>query len=804
MATVDTRPATADDHVANLLTRVQRLEQRRNLSYTDEGRARFPGGIDTEGGGDAAPAPAPAPDEVTGLTLTPGALYNDVWIDADWSLPADLVPLDGVEIRIATVTDPGLVTETVTIAEVTRTGLVSSARIRALAPLTTYDVTVYSYGPGGVSAPLTARATTGGDTTVPATVAGLVMAAGLRTIVATWDEVPDADVIDGNGLYELELSADNGAGQPGALLRTVRAGGTIATIGDLDPDTRYHGRVRAVDASGNPGGYSDGATAVTGQAGTADLQIGAITADSGIIADAAIGTAQIGDAQVTNAKIVSASISKLTAGNLTVTQQITSGRIAVGGTGPGETGVYVDNSGIRLYDGAELKIHFDAATGTGTFAGEIVATGGSIDGNVNVAGSVTIVPGGVLATAPALVDYRAVLLHPSNSSTGGSALQWQDGAGGQRANISCSPGSPEFPNALTIGSNAGIDIAAFGDQVRIEADLLSVLAGADVFGDVEVVGHTTTSSATIDGIVTVNDRAELGGATDADGYVVARFQIARRWDVRASGVGANTDLEFYAGTSGDKRLRVSSSDLKAIIFAPNFGGTTRAIITDSSHLYLEPDEQLRSMSVYDTTTAAAANGYVSSAGALARTTSSGRFKRDVADLGPFVASDVLAALRPVRYASTDDTIDRQDWTFYGLIAEEVADVDPRLVHFEPTVPGLDLDDPAAVLIPGGVQYDRLAVLMLAEVARIGAQVAALTDLVTGAPRYRRPGGPPDWVQPQPGVPHPEHPYFEGAEVSHAGDEWVSTYDGQNVWEPGVQGTEALWTRLSPPDGPPSE
>lgn len=35
-------------------------------------------------------------------------------------------------------------------------------------------------------------------------------------------------------------------------------------------------------------------------------------------------------------------------------------------------------------------------------------------------------------------------------------------------------------------------------------------------------------------------------------------------------------------------------------------------------------------------------------------------------------------------------------------------------------------------------------------------------------------------------------YQPGAVVSHNGKLWESTYDGQNVWEPGAAGTENLW------------
>ena len=50
---------------------------------------------------------------------------------------------------------------------------------------------------------------------------------------------------------------------------------------------------------------------------------------------------------------------------------------------------------------------------------------------------------------------------------------------------------------------------------------------------------------------------------------------------------------------------------------------------------------------------------------------------------------------------------------------------------------------------------------------------------------------PEWVQPG-----PENGYELGARVRHNGKIWESTYDGKNVWEPGVVGTEALWKEVT--------
>lgn len=135
------------------------------------------------------------------------------------------------------------------------------------------------------------------------------------------------------------------------------------------------------------------------------------------------------------------------------------------------------------------------------------------------------------------------------------------------------------------------------------------------------------------------------------------------------------------------------------------------------------------------TTAAGANAFLHSgtspANLLMRSTSSSRYKRDVEDVSSKVAHNLLNA-RPVWYRSKASG-DNPAWSWYGFVAEELAEIDPRLVHWAYADEDLEdvveavphLDDKGqlvsrlttfrkpkagAKLKPDGVQYDRLAVL----------------------------------------------------------------------------------------------
>lgn len=105
----------------------------------------------------------------------------------------------------------------------------------------------------------------------------------------------------------------------------------------------------------------------------------------------------------------------------------------------------------------------------------------------------------------------------------------------------------------------------------------------------------------------------------------------------------------------------------------------------SSAFYLQTDRAggyYRMPQMGTLTTASAANVFFNTANSsMYRSTSSLRYKTDVEDLDLAAAMRALD-MRPIWYRSLGD--DRKDWSFYGLGAEEVAKVDPRLVEFAPT------------------------------------------------------------------------------------------------------------------------
>jgi hypothetical protein len=170
--------------------------------------------------------------------------------------------------------------------------------------------------------------------------------------------------------------------------------------------------------------------------------------------------------------------------------------------------------------------------------------------------------------------------------------------------------------------------------------------------------------------------------------------------------------------------------------------------------------KIASLGSYNDTTASAANVFIASNGDIQRSTSSIRYKTDVETLEQSYADNVILNARPVWYRSLCEA-DNSGWSYYGLIAEEIAELDPRLVFWgRPTKEVLqeeakdavlddegnvvepareatytNVEDTEAELRPEGVQYDRLTVMLIDVVQRqqkaievLEAKVASLEGL----------------------------------------------------------------------------
>jgi len=136
---------------------------------------------------------------------------------------------------------------------------------------------------------------------------------------------------------------------------------------------------------------------------------------------------------------------------------------------------------------------------------------------------------------------------------------------------------------------------------------------------------------------------------------------------------------------------------------------------------------------YSNTTAKTADAVINANGTFSREVSTEEWKRDIEPMQDSYA-DALLNARPVFYRSKC-AADPKDWSYWGFIAEELAEIDPRLVRWGHAMKAVEqpnglppkmVEDKDSPLVPIGVQYSRLVVPLLQVVKRQGAAIDALT------------------------------------------------------------------------------
>lgn len=329
-------------------------------------------------------------------------------------------------------------------------------------------------------------------------------------------------------------------------------------------------------------------------------------------------------------------------------------------------------------------------------------------------------------------------------------------------------GSNDFAHSIKPTSNDG---AALGSSSLKWSDLFLASGAVINFnsGDVTIT-HSSNEIAVAGGRLRLGSTAAeaLGGTFQTSGLMIAETSASflmkataaaadnKMMDISLASVGIFAarflDDAFNTGTSIFQASRSGNDVAQYSIFG---GAGVEQFRITPSHAYF-PEIG---------TTASAANAFLNSgsspANELLRSTSSLAYKRDVEPLEQQYADRVLD-LDPIWYRSKASN-DNPDWSWYGLGAEDVAAIDPRLVQWgyqdddfdmverervetiqrqvETTIDGKTVIETVpheiktvtkervlkegAELKPDGVMYERVAVLLLDVVKRLEARVSEL-------------------------------------------------------------------------------
>jgi hypothetical protein len=158
-----------------------------------------------------------------------------------------------------------------------------------------------------------------------------------------------------------------------------------------------------------------------------------------------------------------------------------------------------------------------------------------------------------------------------------------------------------------------------------------------------------------------------------------------------------------------------------------FSTTSDGASSPTERMRIRNDGEFLMYDVYSRTDAAGTNVVVKADGSLRRSVSSIKYKTDVETLQNSYA-DAILNVRPVWYRSLcEGNCPEHSW--WGFIAEEVAAIDSRLVHWKTTDQVVQEDGTIAHVPcdpePEGVAYDRFVPHLLNLIKRQGEAIADL-------------------------------------------------------------------------------
>ena len=288
---------------------------------------------------------------------------------------------------------------------------------------------------------------------------------------------------------------------------------------------------------------------------------------------------------------------------------------------------------------------------------------------------------------------------------------------------------------------------ALGWEARAEGGFYSVCVGPESRASADNTVALGTSAKALDRYtIALGSSAQAQGSysiiVGSDARVNGQYSTALGpWVICASefavaiGSYATTDALAPSSVAVGSNARTGGSSSVAVganakANAPNsivLNGNGTELISSASGFYVSP---VRSLA-----TGAANLAYDPASNEIYVASSSRRYKTDIQDV---TASDSAHVwdLRPVSYRAIEEAATNKNApVYYGFIAEEVAEVDPRLCFWGqdaagmPQVEGVNYDQVIPLLLQEAKQLKAAREIDGAEIAALKAEIAALKALV---------------------------------------------------------------------------
>ncbi|MBN2435570.1 MAG: tail fiber domain-containing protein [Spirochaetes bacterium] len=250
-------------------------------------------------------------------------------------------------------------------------------------------------------------------------------------------------------------------------------------------------------------------------------------------------------------------------------------------------------------------------------------------------------------------------------------------------------------------------------QAGTEGSVRSLLYAS---GNQTYDGDLTFTGGNIFGLNALRvNAAYLGEDTNYIRYDSAEIQIRSTEDISFYSGGFNKRMTIFA----DGNIRFYNLDhgtTRRLLFGANDGMWYMDTVNG---FYFTADGGIGNSKIY-------AGDFIEG--------SSKRFKKDIEDIEDQYSS-VIYKLRPIWYRNKHTCEGKPELSHYGLIAEEVADLDPRYVgfgHLDEDLKSVDEGEKKVEdcpLVPDGISYSRLIVPVIAEMQKHENKINSLIERI---------------------------------------------------------------------------
>jgi hypothetical protein len=525
--------------------------------------------------------------------------------------------------------------------------------------------------------------------------------------------VASANIVDGT-IVNADINAS--AAIADTKLATISTAGKVSNSATTATSANTANAIVARDASGN---FSAGTVtaSLTGNADTStklsSSRTFALTGDiTGTVSSDLTSGASIATAIAAGA-IVNADISASAAIAHSKLAALNSANIIVGSstnvpTARAVTGdVTISNTGVTaIAAGAIVNADINASADIVDTKLATISTAGKVSGSaitsgaINTSGSFTT--SSTVTAGGGFISETTIALR---RNTEDSTLRFYGGndtsLGGQIWLFGNS--EPNSPNRVLIrqGAASRIDVTTAG--------AINLTAG----GTNQNITLTPTGTGTVSA-PTFNATSTMAGGFQgiaADAVSAPSFTWTGETSTGIYRPGTNQVGFTTGGVATAQFDRLGTSSRRRLLFP----GTCE--IESTATLFLEGTTDVRSVTAANNTTASAANMVIgSTSGLLQRSTSSIKYKTEVEKAESSFSETLVYQSEPVWYRSLCEN-DPEEWSYWGFIAEEVAQLDPRMVHWG--------DDG-----PESVQYDRYVVHLVKVAQMQKALIESLEARIT--------------------------------------------------------------------------